>query len=805
MNSPSRSPHSPQPPRPQSRDSTSSGSSASSQATVGKPVYSQYQAQQGPRQILASAIHPNSSTTSLQNFSRPNPNAEVPRRNQSPRGPPSHRQHQHHTQGFFEPTLPTATSSGLANMPNPNLTASQIAAQAAMQHQQVQHSRQRSQTVPNPHSPPEIAGGRRNPNSPPAQPGPTDARGVYHNGLLGSYAAATSAANAAFPRSTIPSPALPSADAPSFSDREHKQKPEKSKMKLFSKPRSVGISKDKDIDKKDRPFPSPKKILSASPLPRVNPSSVSLADSLASSPPSSLYFHTNSSTSTLQPSTEKTGTTEKHKHYFLSRQKHKAKEKEEHHHLPLSSASSNSKPRDPLAPQSLYSFAPSSPGPSATSFAKSMSGLDLRHGRRALREKKKEEKEKAANPGAIMGTEGEFPVPGEWPGPSSLGSTAGASFLGAPAPSSASTYSSAPSVYGGDLGGGTGLQGFGLHGMTPDDAWPFLKAKLLVIFEDEDLRLPVEDFNRLVNAHIQRCVQQRAPTILLEDLRELLQTGFSSLDQTLRLSPDDRLVTKLVDMWLFVFGNILPYMQAVFLPLDLEFKGSGNIMTAQEAREFWGALLGSESDSTMGEELDVRRIVLIAYRDAVILSRHNTLEMIFSRLSLESINAFPDILGASPDGASSGRPDTSASSDPPSSSFNSQTPTLLNEPVTLSGNRSRATSNTSSGYAMSGETYIGAAHRSPAPAVVAASPPDSAVVTETVGRMLQCVSVLASVQTGDDAQMKMERLSKTLKHNWLGRGRTGRNRRGFVGTRLAGSRPAPPSSPLQQVQVESML
>ena len=178
-------------------------------------------------------------------------------------------------------------------------------------------------------------------------------------------------------------------------------------------------------------------------------------------------------------------------------------EREEHHHLPLSSASSNSKPRDPLAPQSLYSFAPSSPGPSATSFAKSMSGLDLRHGGRALREKKKEEKASAAanaasgatNPGA----ESEFPVPGEWPGPSSLGSAAGAaSFLGVPAPSSMSTYSSAPSVYGGDIGGGAGLQGFGLHGMTPDDAWPFLKAKLLVIFEDEDLRLPVEDFNRLV-------------------------------------------------------------------------------------------------------------------------------------------------------------------------------------------------------------------------------------------------------------------------------------------------------------------
>ena len=52
-------------------------------------------------------------------------------------------------------------------------------------------------------------------------------------------------------------------------------------------------------------------------------------------------------------------------------------------------------------------------------------------------------------------------------------------------------------------------------------------------------------------------------------------------------------------------------------------------------------------------------------------------------------------------------------------------------------------------------------------------------VTEIVGRMLQCVSVLASVQSGDDAQAAMERLTKMLKWNWLGRGRTGRQRRGF--------------------------
>ncbi len=170
----------------------------------------------------------------------------------------------------------------------------------------------------------------------------------------------------------------------------------------------------------------------------------------------------------------------------------------------------------------------------------------------------------------------------------------------------------------------------------------------------------------------------------------------------------------------------------------------------------------------------MKKVVLISVRDTVVLPRYESLKTIFSRLSLESINAGVDSGNHSPDG---GRPGTAASLDPGIASFNSQGSTLLGG---SEGARSRATSNTSAPELSS--------FRSPLPRPVL----DSGQVTEMVGRMLQCVSVLASVQSGDDAQEKMESLSKELKLNWLGRGRTGRNRRGFVGTRV---RPVRDGSP----------
>jgi len=68
--------------------------------------------------------------------------------------------------------------------------------------------------------------------------------------------------------------------------------------------------------------------------------------------------------------------------------------------------------------------------------------------------------------------------------------------------------------------------------------------------------------------------------------------------------------------------------------------------------------------------------------------------------------------------------------------------------------------------------------------------------------MLQCVSVLAGLpgpgymptgskftipEEGDPevvARKKMDQLAKELKLNWLGRGRMGRNRMGFVGGKM---------------------
>ena len=812
-----------------------------------------------------------------------------------PRSPMSHnelpssirlvsgRPSRHRSQGFFEPSLPTASYSDNKS----SLSASRIAAQTAMQHQQHQpQAPSPTSTAPPPKRFPQ--GGpppssrpsedtmrtrRRGSSSPSPTRQPTPAIGnqisspvqqAHPNniGFPGGHTqAATTAANVAFPRNhglqkspSMPMESLqyqqhqllqqhqnrrqqpqpqphphtqpqaqPQAQSQpqqhqhhEISEREQKSKSEKSKKKLFSKSRHMGMGREKDLVAKDKPSPAPNKMGAG--LSRiVTSSSTSLAEPTPNSP--SIYNLPNSSTSTILhpdrppplpplPAPEKDKDKEKaHKHHFLSRQKLNLKLKgDDHYNLPLSSAASNSRPSDPNAPQSLYSFTSSSPIPAATTFGRSVTGLDLLHG---LRDRKKEDKtmvdsdqvEWLANSGGNTG------APSALYGPPSLGNTGG-SF--------------------GEAALRETLQGFGLSNMAPEDAWDFLQAKLLVIFDGEDVRIAIEDLNKLVSIHIQRCVQRRAPNTIMEDVRELLVTGFSSIDHALNGVPEDRLVPHLVQVWLLVLGTILPFIQVVFLPLDLEFKGCGPVMNIRDAKEFWNGLQDPKLP------LDVRSIVLIAFRDTVILSRYEALRGTFSRLSLDSLQSSiyssgmlskstGNVSNSSAGGGSgSGRPGTAASLDAggggiSSSSYgSSQSPPYFNNgnnhigsaaagsfsSDSLSDSRSRAASNTSSNpdhqvifhpFSSSSSSTIGGGqshHQRPTTATTTTTTRGtnqlsdlSQLISETVGRMLQCVNILAGVQTDDKPQEQIELLSKALKQNWLGRARTGRDRRGFIGAK----------------------
>ncbi|KAF9311083.1 hypothetical protein BG003_007805 [Podila horticola] len=267
-------------------------------------------------------------------------------------------------------------------------------------------------------------------------------------------------------------------------------------------------------------------------------------------------------------------------------------------------------------------------------------------------------------------------------------------------------------------------------GHSTEDVWQALCIKVLTLFNGQGLTGAIEDLNDLVR----RCLLTRNPFALCDEINELLKNGMLTLNAKLGDVPDEKLVSRLVEVWSFFFGTVLPYFEGVFLPLQIDLKmyhsrkitrkntggtnggsfssisssggGGGTIGTAG------GSLLstGGGLESSMivsspkmaleqernedSEPENVRIMALTGFRDLVILPMVDRLGDVFAKLFMDFDASIP--------------------------------------------------------------------------------------VTDTASRMLQMTSVLTSIQSGDAQQLLMEQVSNRLKTNWKQFTRRG-NRGGFAG------------------------
>jgi len=103
---------------------------------------------------------------------------------------------------------------------------------------------------------------------------------------------------------------------------------------------------------------------------------------------------------------------------------------------------------------------------------------------------------------------------------------------------------------------------------TIENPWSVLHTCLLPLFNGEPLRVPVEDVNILVKRHIQNVVAsapQKALTTLEHEATELISSGMLTLSAKLSGLEEDRLLTRLVEIWGFFWDQVLPYIEGVRL------------------------------------------------------------------------------------------------------------------------------------------------------------------------------------------------------------------------------------------------
>ncbi|KAK9432670.1 HbrB-like-domain-containing protein [Lipomyces doorenjongii] len=160
-----------------------------------------------------------------------------------------------------------------------------------------------------------------------------------------------------------------------------------------------------------------------------------------------------------------------------------------------------------------------------------------------------------------------------------------------------------------------------------EDVWPFLCARVTPLFAGDGLRVPVEDLNKLVLLHAKRRISERDPGTLINEVRDLLRLGISAFDPAPQVQSitDNVLVEHVGDLWQFFQASVLPYIQAVFVPLQLEFEGIGNVMTQEQASKFW------ERQKVQPTKFNnIKIMALVSFRDWIVLPLYIRLKHAFS-------------------------------------------------------------------------------------------------------------------------------------------------------------------------------
>ncbi|KAI0666706.1 HbrB-like protein, partial [Trametes maxima] len=102
--------------------------------------------------------------------------------------------------------------------------------------------------------------------------------------------------------------------------------------------------------------------------------------------------------------------------------------------------------------------------------------------------------------------------------------------------------------------------------LSAESPWTSLHVLVLPLFNDEPLRVPIEDLNQLVKRHIQTVVSAapgKAVATLEHDTYELVAAGMVTLNSKLAGVDDDKLVSRVVEVWSSFWTQVLPYLEGV--------------------------------------------------------------------------------------------------------------------------------------------------------------------------------------------------------------------------------------------------
>ncbi|KAI9290995.1 hypothetical protein K502DRAFT_326496 [Neoconidiobolus thromboides FSU 785] len=103
--------------------------------------------------------------------------------------------------------------------------------------------------------------------------------------------------------------------------------------------------------------------------------------------------------------------------------------------------------------------------------------------------------------------------------------------------------------------------------LTLEENWPHLVIKVLPLFNGERLGGKIEELNE----NVRTCLKTTDLVTFSNNIYNgLLSAGMFTLSAKLSGIHEDKIATRVVELWSFFLGTVLPYLEGVFLPHQIE-------------------------------------------------------------------------------------------------------------------------------------------------------------------------------------------------------------------------------------------
>lgn len=157
------------------------------------------------------------------------------------------------------------------------------------------------------------------------------------------------------------------------------------------------------------------------------------------------------------------------------------------------------------------------------------------------------------------------------------------------------------------------------------EVWNVLRQNILALMVGEGLKLAIEDYNSIITAYYVHMMANHKEKVVKQNVIKLVNSGLSAISSNISTISNVHVPQWFFEIWSFFHISVLPYLEAIFLPIFLIDRGSKDIGAISKETNH-EASCRIKSHRSQNDLFDIKQISFESFRDIVVLQNYEKIQ-----------------------------------------------------------------------------------------------------------------------------------------------------------------------------------